>query len=168
MDQTQEHRCASFGMKMSIVCALIGVAGPAGMFIKEFLQSLPGGPSAHSSDSPKWSILIATLVTVIAMSVAAAFLGRWAGNMICRRKSGIPGAILIGIGLAVTVMIVGVVLAVLCSIVVERSLDSVGVAGAFGVITVIVGALPAMLLGVLYGAVVRSRLAKVEGWSLQG
>ena len=164
MTKTLQQQCANVGMKMSILCALIGVAFPAGTFIKEFLQSLPGGPSAHSSDSPKWSILIGTLGIVIALSIAAAFLGRLAGKTICRRRSGVPGAILIGIGLAIAVMIIGVALAVLFSIAVEPSIESAGVAGAFGLITVIVGALPAMLLGVIYGAVVRARLAKVEGW----
>lgn len=164
MDQGSKHQCASFGMKMSILCALIGAAVPAGMMLKEFLQSLPGGPAAHPSDQPKWPILIGTIVTVIGLTIVAALLGRVAGKIICRRKSGPMGAILIGICLALACVVVGVMVGVLFTIGLERSLDAAGVAGAFGLATLIVGAIPATLLGVLYGTVVRWRVAKVDGW----
>lgn len=170
MEELQEQQCASIGMKMSLLCVSLGAIAPAGIMFHEFLQSLPGGFMAYSRLHPehtqvKWSILIGIIFTLVVLSLAAAFLGREAGKNICRRRRGFGGAILVGMGLALTCLLVGVVAAALFSLV-TSPLDPFGSAPSiialFGGVTLLVGAVPAMLLGVLYGVLVRWRLNKAE------
>lgn len=166
MTRIPEHKCGSVGMKMGVLFALIGAAMPVGMMLKEFLQSVPGFTTGalHPDDLTKWPILIGVIITLITLSVVGAILGRTAGHVICRRRSSRAGAALVGICLAISCLVAAVLVAALFSVVVQPSLDSAGVSGLFALMTVIVGALPATALGVLYGMVVRWRIAKVEGW----
>jgi hypothetical protein len=159
MEPTQEQRCASVGMKVSILCALLGALVPAGMMLKEFLQSLPGGVQPANAH-PKWPIPIGMIVTVVALCLIAALLGKIAGKIICRRRCKFGAAALVGVCLALICMLAGIVVASLFTLIAQPSLDSLAIIGIFGLATLIMGALPAVLLGVLYGILVRWRLVK--------
>jgi len=165
MDQTEERQCGSIGMKVSLLCALLGAVAPVAIMLKEFLLSLPGGLTAYSrlhpqDAQPKWPILIGIVVSLIGLGVAAALLGKLAGKIICRRKSKFAGAALVGICLAFSCIIAGILVASLVTLVVMPSLDSLAVIGIYSFATLVVGAIPAVLLGVLFGALVRWRLVK--------
>lgn len=169
MEEIQEQRCASIGMKISLLCATLGAIAPAGIMLHEFFQYLPGGHNARLNPAHtqvKWSILIGVIVTLSALYLAAAFLGRAAGKNICRRRRSLGGAILIGIGLALLCLLVGLIVMALFMIATSPGKDDVefieGVVSVFvfGGVSFMVGAVPAILLGILYGVLVRWRLTK--------
>ncbi len=169
MEETQEQQCASIGMKMSLLCATLGAIAPAVIMLHEFFEYLPGGVSARMNPAytqVKWSILLGVIVTLCGLYLAAAFLGRAAGKNICRRRRGLGGAILVGIGLALSCLLVGLIVMSLFLLVAAPGKDNVGfIEGlvsvyAFVGVSFMLGAVPAILLGILYGVLARWRLTK--------
>ena len=169
MEERQEQQCASIGMKMSLLCATLGAIAPAVIMLHEFFESLPGGYNARLNPAytqVKWTILIGVIVTLIGLYLAAAFLGRAAGKHICRRRRSLGGAILVGIGLALGCLLIGLIAMSLFLLVAAPGKDNVGfIEGlvsvyAFVGVSFMIGAVPATLLGVLYGVLARWRLTK--------
>ena len=169
MEERQEQQCASIGMKMSLLCATLGAIAPATIMLHEFFQYLPGGVSARMNPAytqVKWPILIGIIVTLSGLYLAAAFLGRAAGKNICRRRRGIGGAILVGIGLALCCLFVGLIALSLFLLAAAPGKDNVefieGLVSVYVFVGVsfMVGAVPAILLGILYGVLARWRLTK--------
>jgi hypothetical protein len=158
MEERQEHQCARVGMNVSLLCVTLGAAAPVIVMLKEFMQSLAGGPSARSG--VKWAILVGIILTLIPLYLAAGLLGRLAGKIICQKRRGYGGAIFTGIVLALSCLATG---ALALAVVVganSGSRDLLGMAALLLLGTGLYGFLPAILLGVLYGALVRWRLTK--------
>jgi uncharacterized protein YuzE len=173
MEERQEQQCASIGMKISLLCATLGAIAPVGIMLHEFFQYLPGGVSARMNPGltqVKWSILLGVIVTLSALYLAAAFLGRAAGKNICRRRRSLGGAIFVGTGLALFCLLVGLIVMALFMAATSPGKDDVefieGVVGVFVFVSIslMVGAVPAILLGILYGVLMRWRLTKAGCW----
>ena len=160
MENKQEHECARVGMMVGLLCASIAAIVPAIMMLGEFVESLPGGRFAHSG--VKWPILVGSIVTLLALYLVAALLGRKAGKYICREGHGSTEAILAGIGVALSCLVVGGAVAALCIAVGDASSARVGRDISILLLIWLFGALPAILLGVLYGVLVRWRLTKIR------
>lgn len=154
MSQIPEQQAATVGRNVSIFCALIGAVVPIGLMLKAFLESY----------HPHWDVLIGAFFTLTALLIAAAFLGRVAGKVIWKKRSGAAGAILVGICLAFCCLIIGVAVWALFNVAHALTDFSRQIVWFASVMALIVGALPAILLGVLYGVVMRSRLSIIQGW----
>ena len=153
MNEIPEQRCASIGMRVSLLCVTMGVIAPAGIMLHEFFQFF------------NWSILKGVLATLFAVYLAALLLGRNAGKIICRGRRSFGRVISVGIGLALSCLAVGA--AVTAGFGVAPTASSSWVEKVFGVwllsaLIWLIGALPAILLGMLYGVMVRWRLTKAE------
>jgi hypothetical protein len=169
MEEIHEQPCAGIGMKISLLCATLGAMAPAGIMLHEFFQSLPGGDNARLNPAHtqvKWSILPGVIVTLSALYLAAAFLGRAAGKNICRRRRALGGAIFVGTCLALCCLLIGLIVMTLFVVAISTGKDDVEfievVLRVYAVVGVsfMVGAVPAILLGVLYGVLARWRLTK--------
>jgi hypothetical protein len=105
------------------------------------------------------------IATLTALYLTAAFLGRKAGENIYRQRRGYKGSIFVGVGLALSCLAVSVTVAAvfIAADAWRHSVNNaVGYLVLSGVMMWVVGALPAILLGVFYGILVRRYLPKAE------
>lgn len=160
MEQIPEHKCARVGRMVGLLCATLAALVPAGIVLKEFIYSLPGRPDARWGH--KWPLLIGGIVTLLALYLVAAFVGSNIGENTCRERKGYAGAIGGGVGVALATLVAGSLVAAICyalGYAPEHPLRE-----AFGLLILVwlYGVLPAILLGVLYGVLVRWYLTKIR------
>ena len=136
-----------------LMLAIFGVNGTYDILIDEGLQ-----------------IQLGVIAGFVALFLSAAVLGRIAGRIICYRLRGVAGATFVGVCLAFSCIVIAIVAGApfsflvqeLSNITPEHKSDFLVfiVAPLFWIL--FFGALPAILLGWIYGILVRRRLAKVE------
>ena len=168
MTEFKSNNCASVGMRMSLLFAALGVVAPFVLILAYlaliemlFIQEL--------------SFQLGVIAGIVTLFLSAAFLGRIAGKIICHKWRGIAGATFVGVCLVISCIVLAIVAGASFWALVDRFLvqePSVITSGnEFGfldfmgtllVLFLFFGGLPAILLGGLYGVLVRRRLAKVE------
>jgi hypothetical protein len=154
MDGMQKHKCALIGMRMCLLCAALAIAAPL-IFTVPYMAAWFGYSAADKL------ITLAAFVFILAIfCVTAILLGRAAGRNICRRRRDSWGAMGVGIGVAMGCLVaagLAVELAILVATIYsgERPLP-----GLLLFYILLLGTLPAILLGILYGALLRWRLTK--------
>ncbi len=137
----------------TLMLLIFGVNGTYDILINEGLQ-----------------IQLGVIAGIVALFLSATFLGKIAGRIICYKLRGIAGAAFVGFCLALSCVVIAIVAGApfsflvqeLSNITPEHKSDFLVfiVAPLFWIL--FFGILPAMLLGGLYGILVRRRLAKVD------
>ena len=155
MAETHEANCASIGMKMSLLCATLAIIGPLA-FVIPYAKDLQ-----RYSTKDNIITLASILFIVVVFYVAAAFLGKRAGNVICRKKLKLGGSVLRGIGLALCCLWFAAVLVDLSIFVAKALTGQVEPPGILTGVILLFGIPPATFLGIVYGVLVRWRLGRV-------
>jgi hypothetical protein len=153
------HTCGKIGRKNSILCATLGV-------LVACLLLIPLGAIgiAVNGDSTFKLILFIGLGSLY---LAASSLGKIAGRFLCKTSNLMP-SVIIGVGLALGCLAISVLTGSLSLVIVNmisRSPDSTHLVTYLVVplfVVFVYGGVPAVLLGVLYGVLVRKQLAKVR------
>jgi hypothetical protein len=153
MEEIHEKQCASLGMKMSVLFATLGVSAPVIIMFAWYLE-----PSSDPIGR-KRLIPLGIIVTLAALYLVAAFMGRDIGKSMCRHRHSYGKAILAGIGLALSCLVVVGATMTSFNAVIEPGASVFSVMVAIFLV-VLIGALPAILLGILYGVLVRWLLIK--------
>lgn len=159
MTEIKEQQCASVGMRVGLLCATLALIVPL-VFVIPYAKDMYRYKAA---DNLMTLGVVAFILVVFYAS--AAILGKTAGKIIGRSKRGLGAANSVGICLALGCLAVTAVTADF-SISLAKRLS--GQSERFGLLSgliILFGALPAILLGVLYGVLVRRRLTKAEGHS---
>jgi hypothetical protein len=153
-----EHGCGSIGRFIGFVCAVLGVVTAALM-----VYALNLGWSLHPSNPPK-----EILVGLVALFLSAVYLGEKSGVYLCGKHYDLPKNILVGLGVAFGSISIAVLAGMLVAIVSNPGELLANpdfnpfrlVIGFFLLLGLILlfGGVPAVVLGVLYGFLVRSRL----------
>lgn len=141
-------------MKVSLWCATLAIIGPLAFMI-------PYGTNLRRYAAKDVLITLASIIVILVPFYAsAAFLGKAAGENICRERRDLGGAILLGIGVALGSLVVAA-LAVELAVLLAKIFYSQREAHGFLLLMILMfGTLPAILLGVLNGILMRWRLAK--------
>jgi hypothetical protein len=172
MEENREQKCASIGMKVSLLCITLAFMGPLAYLIT--ISYIEGKGIPYLTDLRGYSVkdvLIALGGMVIilgALYTSAIFFGRGAGKRICEMRLSVGGAIFVGIGLAFCCLAVAAVTVELTVFLTKLFYAEAGAqrptaASGYGILILMImlfGALPTILLGVVYGIVARWRLAK--------
>ena len=159
----EEHGCGSIGRSVGVLCAGLG-AGAA--FV--MLQAMNIGRFIFSSGFPK-----EIAVGLVVLFIAAAILGKKAGIYLCDKTHATWRNVLVGVGVAFGSIAAAVLAGTLVAFLGEadyilRAENFSVVNAAFGffiplLLVLWFGGIPAILLGILYGFLVRSRLRKLNG-----
>lgn len=161
MDKLKEQECASIGRKIALWCALAAALTFLGIMVFFYVSLSLEEHERQRQNLVAGLLYFAVLPPVIlgTLYLSAAFLGRMAGNLIYRRMRGVAGAALVGICWALgCYMSVGVVWFIFFLIVAATSDSTVPFMTSLAGLTVgMFGSVPAILLGVLYGILVRRR-----------
>ena len=158
------HGCGSIGRWIAVVCAALGVVAAIvivrAIGIPSFIVPL---------NSPTKEMIVG----VIALFIAAAWLGNKAGMYLCDKSHDTAMNVLVGLGVAFGSISISVMTGTLFGVVsaageIFRSTTITPVGIFLGLffpllIVLLFGAIPAILLGVLYGFLVRSRLRNLNG-----
>lgn len=165
MEESKQHLCASVGMKISLLCAALGVITAFSLMFAIF-----GANGVYDLLIDEGlQIQAGVIAGIIALFIFAASLGRIAGKVVCRKARGLTGAAFVGICLALGCVALSIVAGAPFSFLVQELSDTYSPHKSSLFIFIVAplywimmfGALPAMLLGVLYGALVRRKLAKL-------
>jgi len=156
MTNIPETHCANIGMRMSVLCATLAIIGPLGFTIpyaKDFQRY-----------STKDNLITVVGIVVIAGAfyTAAAYLGKVAGKIICRKQLKFGGSILVGIGLAISCLVFAAVIIDLTILIAKLLSGQREAPGILALVIIVFGAVPAAFLGVVFGGLVRWRLARVR------
>ena len=158
------HGCGSIGRWIALVCAALGVVAAIVM--------------VRAIDIPKFIVPLNAptkemIVGLIALFIAAAWLGNKAGKYLCDKSHDTAMNVLVGLGVAFGSISISVMTGTFVGIVSEvpRISGSVNfnplyvLLGSFIPLffVLLFGAIPAILLGVLYGFLVRNRLRNLNG-----
>jgi hypothetical protein len=161
MDKLKEQECASIGRKIALWCAL-----PAALVFLGVMVYLYVYLSLEQQERQRQNLVagllyfgVLTPVILGTLYLSAAFLGRMAGKLIYRRMRGFAGAAFVGICWALgCYMSVAVVWFIFFLIVAATSDSTVPfMTSLAGLAVGMYGSVPAILLGVLYGILVRKR-----------
>ena len=160
MTDHHRHGCGRVGSWISVLCAALGV-------LTAYLMI---GPLALDWLINIFHLPIEVIVGVVALFVAAALLGRKAGTFLCERRNDLPMNVLIGIGLAFSSIAVAVWSATLVGVLrelpnISQSPHPLGILYIIFLpllVICIYGGIPAVLLGILYGFLVRHQLWKLR------
>jgi hypothetical protein len=156
MKEIQEQKCASIGMKMSLFCATLAIMVPL-FFVIPYVKDM----SRYRASENLITVGAVALILAVFYACAALF-GKVAGKVICRRRHESGKAISVGIILALGCL-VAAALTVDSSILLAKMMSAERVIfGLSSLWITLIGALPAILFGILYGILVRWRLTKVE------
>ena len=153
------HTCGKIGRKNSILCATLGV-------LAAFLLLIPLGAIglAVNGDSTFKLILF---ISLGALYLAAASLGKMAGRFLCKKSNLMP-SVIIGVGLALGCLAISVLTGSLSLVVANiirgspYSTDLVTYLVVPLVVVFIYGGVPAVAIGVLYGVLVGKQLAMIR------
>lgn len=162
MQSHQVHTCGKIGRKNSILCATLGV-------VAAFLLLIPLGAIGIAVNGDRAFKLI-LLICLGALYLAASSLGKMAGRFLCNRSSQMLNVI-IGVGLALACLAISVLTGSLSVVVVNMiggSPDSNDLVTYLVVplfIVFVYGGVPAVVLGVIYGVLVTTQLAKMRAQS---
>ena len=157
MVKTKEQLCAGVGVRVALLCAALGALVALVMMYVIFSPS-----EVSEALRAGWPMIAGGLAGLFLM---AGVLGREAGRTISQRKRGYVGAIFIGIGVALCSLALAAFVGSVVGYAIQESGRSAGV-GIIGIIlfagtyVMIYGFLPALLLGVLCGVLLRWRLTK--------
>lgn len=155
MEEIQEHKCARIGMKVSLLVATLAIIVLLVLTISYVADWF------RYSVADKLISLSATVLILAVFYTSAGFLGKAAGKNICRERHKLGASIFVGIGVTLGSLAVAALAAEvsiqLAKILEEGRLDG---PGFVLVMTILGGVLPAILLGILYGVLVRWRLTK--------
>ena len=172
MNENHQQQCASIGMKVSLWCVTLAFIVPLAYLVTVSYIEGKGIPYLKNVGGYGLKDTLITLggaaIILGALYASAVFFGRGAGKRICEMRLKVGGAIFVGIGLAFCCLAAAAIAAEL-SVLLAKLFD--GGAGAqrpvetdgFGILILMImlfGALPAILLGVVYAIVTRWRLAK--------
>jgi hypothetical protein len=160
MEKRLEHKCARVGRIVGLLCATLAALLPGGIVLKEFIYSLPGRLGASSGT--KWPLLVGGIITLLVLYLVAALVGSNIGENICRDRRGYAGAIAGGIGVSFSTLAAGSLVAAACYAFGYALKDPLGEAFGLVLLTWLFGILPAILLGVLYGVLVRWYLTNIK------
>lgn len=157
-----DHGCGSVGRWISVLCAALGVVTAILM-----IRAMNIGWYVPGYPIPK-----EIAVGLVVLFIAAAFLGEKAGVRLCGRSHDVPLNVLVGQGVAFGSIAIAVMAGTLVGVVSAAGeiLSSPGftpigvVLLLFGPLFLVLmfGGIPAVLLGLLYGFVVRNRLRDLD------
>jgi hypothetical protein len=156
-----DHGCRSVGKWIAVLCAALGVAIA---FI--MMGGLKTNLASFSFSLPK-----ELAVGLVVLFLAAVFLGERAGVFLCGRSNDLATHVLVGQGVAFGSITMAVLSGTLVAFISEGYLLSGPEANplthVFGfflplLLVLMFGGIPAVLLGVLYGLLVRNRLRKLD------
>ena len=158
----EEHGCGSIGRWVAVLCAGLGVGAAVLMLlalgISKFILPFP---------FPK-----EILVGLVILFIAAASLGKKAGIYLCDKTNATGRNVLVGIGVAFGSIAAAVLAGTFVGFLGEA--DHILRAENFSVVNFVIGffiplllvlwfgGIPATLLGVFYGFMVRNRLRKLN------
>jgi len=159
-----DHGCGSIGRWIALVCAALGVVAAIVMVraigIPKFVVPL-NAPTKEM------------IVGLIALFIAAAWLGKKAGMYLCDKSHDTAMNVVVGLGVAFGSISISVMTGTLVGMVSElpRISGSVNFNPLYVLLgffiplffVLLFGAIPAILLGVLYGFLVRNRLRNLNG-----
>ena len=140
---------------MGVLCAFFGAVIAAAIMLALGLMD--------ASNIPRLTPTI--LVGLVALFVGAGFFGKKAGNFLCEKGNSTAMNVLIGIALAYGSIAIAFAAGSFWAIVISGVDAGNVVAFLFYFIAIfmaVVGAIPATLLGVLYGFLMRNELRKVR------
>lgn len=158
------HRCGSIGRWIAVVCAALGVVAALVMVVAldfpSFLVPLNPPPKE-------------IIVGLIALFIAASWLGKKAGMYLCDKTHDTAMNVVVGLAVAFGSISISVMTGTLVGMVSElpRISGSVNFNPLYVLLgffiplffVLLFGAIPAILLGVLYGFLVRNRLRNLNG-----
>jgi len=161
MNKLQE--CAGIGRKTALWCALPAALVLLGIVASKLMDVFLEPQERQHPDAGLlyWGILL--FVLLIALYLPAAFLGPMAGKLIYHRMRGAAGSAFIGICLALSCLLSVIVTWIIYNLIFAAVTDStiLGMALMFssiaGLAILLFGSVPAILLGMLYGILVRKR-----------
>jgi hypothetical protein len=159
MYDDEGHGCGSVGRWVGVLCAALGV-------VTAFLMiSLMGlGWFFKGFTSPPIQI------GLIALFIAAGLLGTKAGVVLCNKGNDLATNVLVGIGLAFASITIAVVAGSISVILMGPSniqgWEFLWILVVTLLVMLMYGGIPAVLLGVLYGVLVRDRLRKLGHYSI--
>ena len=159
------HICASVGMKTSLLFAALGVVTAFILMLTIF--GVNGIYDILIDEGLQ--IQLGVIAGIAALFLSATFLGRIAGRIICHKLHGFTGAVFVGVCLAISCIVIAVVAGALFGFLVQELSNITPDHKSDFLVFILVplfwilffGILPAMLLGGLYGILLRRRLAKV-------
>jgi hypothetical protein len=158
----EEHGCGSIGRWVAVLCAGVGAVAAFLM-----LQAFGIGKFIFSTGFPK-----EIAVGLVVLFITAAVLGKKAGIYLCDKTSATGRNVLVGLGVAFGSIAVAVLAGTLVGFLGEA--DHILRAENFSVVNAVLGffiplllvlwfgGIPAILLGVFYGFMVRNRLRKLN------
>jgi hypothetical protein len=157
-----EHGCGSVGKWIGVLCAALGVVTAYVM-----VRAMNIGWDLFPSNPPK-----EILVGLVVLFLAAAYLGEKSGRRLCGKDHDLPLNVVVGLGVAFGSITIAVMSGTMVGVVSNAGewLSSPDynplylVPGFFFLLFFILlfGGLPALILGVLYGFLVRSRLRNLN------
>lgn len=158
MTDHDRHGCGRVGSWIGVLCAALGVLSAYAMVRALDIGWIVGIPK----------LPLELILGLVALFVAAALLGRKAGVFLCKRQNDLAMNVVVGIGVAFGSIAIAVWTGTLVGLISEipslQPPDPVGILLViFGPLLIICfyGGIPAALLGVLYGFLVRRQLRKL-------
>ena len=156
-----EHGCGSIGTWIGLVCAAVGV-GTAALMV----YALNLDWYLFPSNPPK-----EVVVGVVALFLAAVYLGKKSGVYLCGKHSRLSLNVLVGLGVAFGSISIAVLAGTLVAIVSnpgeifsDPDFNPFNLVLGFFLmlgLVLLFGGVPAVVLGVLYGFLVRNRLREL-------
>ncbi|HKO62165.1 MAG TPA: hypothetical protein VJV03_13460 [Pyrinomonadaceae bacterium] len=164
MDKLEERECAAIGRKIALRCALptalVFLAVMIYVHIDLYLEQEPQRQNPVAG-LLYFGVLAPTILGVLYL--ASAFLGRIAGRLIYRETAGFAGAYFIGIGWALGCYVsVAAVMFIVFLVSATSKLDMFFVTSLVGLTIGMYVSLPAILLGTLYGFLVRRKCVTIS------
>ncbi len=146
------HGCGRAGTAIGVLCAFLGMVC-AGLILFGFINGSVSGDLAPT-----------IIIGLIGLFVGAGYFGKKAGIFLCEKGNDLSTNILIGVALAfgsiATAILTGTLAAAVLSGNVARPQGVLLIGVIVGVYTVFWGAIPATLLGVLYGILMTGQLRR--------
>jgi hypothetical protein len=160
MQDHELHVCGRIGMKNGLLCATLGVLAATLLITPWGAIEIALGSEAR--------FLFGLFIALGALYMASAYFGRVAGKFVCRTGNKMTTNLGVGVSLALG----SLAISVLAGSISLLLMDNLGQSrDSSGLLTIIVGPLfwvfvfggaPAVLLGVLYGILVGTQLAKLH------
>lgn len=171
MDKTDKQTSAGVGKKFSLWFVSPAALVFLGFVVSKLVEVLfdPRESRRHGPAVEVLYYLALTVIILTALYLSASLLGRKAGVAIGRKARGPVAAALLGISVALGCLVAGVAawivfhfIAFTVSAQDFRFTDILYMSSFVGLAILIYGIIPAILLGALYGLLVRRRLAQSD------
>jgi hypothetical protein len=143
------HGCGRAGRAISVLCAFLGMVCALMMVFGLFSASI-------SRD-----VAPAIIIGLIGLFVGAGYFGKKAGVFLCERGNDLSTNILVGVALAFGSIATAIATGTLAGAVfsgITKLLDGIAIGVIVGIFIVFWGAIPATVLGVLYGILMTGQL----------